>query len=132
ISLSFAREILPTLTLWGSADPDSRLRAFLIRTAAGGVFVMNEKVLSAYTVMTTGRIRPGSTFFVASLNCWTNCGADTPWGPSAGPTGGAGVALPAGHCSLTMAVIFFLAINFSPFVVIASARGGLPTRRALG
>src|SRR3990172_9704975 len=31
----------------------------------------------------------------------------TPCWPSAGPTGGAGVALPAGICSLTIATIFF-------------------------
>src|SRR6185295_2593545 len=31
----------------------------------------------------------------------------TPWGPSAVPTGGAGVAAPAGSCTLTSAAIFF-------------------------
>src|SRR6266849_4847349 len=31
----------------------------------------------------------------------------TPWGPSAVPTGGAGVALPAGICNLTIPVTFF-------------------------
>src|SRR5215208_7592444 len=43
----------------------------------------------------------------------------TPWGPRAVPTGGAGVAAPAGTCSLTMALIF-LAIS-SP---VASAPYG--------
>src|SRR4051794_9166652 len=32
----------------------------------------------------------------------------TPWGPSAVPTGGAGVAAPACSCTLTSAAIFFL------------------------
>src|SRR4051812_21957504 len=32
----------------------------------------------------------------------------TPWGPSAVPTGGAGVAAPAWSCTLTSAAIFFL------------------------
>src|SRR6185437_6792485 len=31
----------------------------------------------------------------------------TPWGPSAVPTGGAGVAAPACSCTLTSAAIFF-------------------------
>src|SRR4051794_12200015 len=31
----------------------------------------------------------------------------TPWGPSAVPTGGAGVAAPAWSCTLTSAAIFF-------------------------
>src|SRR5687768_1622050 len=43
----------------------------------------------------------------------------TPCGPSAVPTGGAGVAAPAGHCSFTIALIF-LAIS-SP---VSSARQG--------
>src|SRR5271166_645820 len=38
----------------------------------------------------------------------------TPWGPSAVPTGGAGVAFPAGICNFTMAVTFF-AITLSYF-----------------
>ena len=54
---------------------------------------------------------------VRSLNCCTNCGALTPWGPNAGPTGGAGVAFPAGHCSFTYATTFFFAIVYS-FVVM--------------
>src|SRR5215471_11134829 len=37
----------------------------------------------------------------------------TPCGPSAVPTGGAGVAFPAGICNFTCAVIFF-AIYYSP------------------
>jgi hypothetical protein len=31
----------------------------------------------------------------------------TPWGPSAVPTGGAGVALPAASCNLIVVCIFF-------------------------
>src|SRR5688572_17875944 len=44
---------------------------------------------------------------VASLNCFTNIAMFTPCEPSAGPTGGAGVAWPAGHCSLILPVISF-------------------------
>src|SRR5687767_3568133 len=50
---------------------------------------------------------------VASLNCLTNIAMLTPCEPSAGPTGGAGVAWPAGHCSLILPVISFaIAISF--------------------
>src|ERR1700722_2837860 len=38
----------------------------------------------------------------------------TPWGPSAVPTGGAGVALPAANCSLIVVCIFFGAIFLYP------------------
>src|SRR6266581_3965681 len=41
---------------------------------------------------------------VFALNCFTKSMMFTPWGPSAVPTGGAGVACPAGTCSLTIAV----------------------------
>src|SRR5262245_37538552 len=43
--------------------------------------------------------------FVASLNRRTNSPMFTPCAPSAGPTGGAGVAWPPGHCTFTLAVI---------------------------
>jgi hypothetical protein len=38
----------------------------------------------------------------------------TPWGPSAGPIGGAGVAFPADIWSFTWAIIGFLAIVLYP------------------
>src|SRR5690606_13942750 len=44
---------------------------------------------------------------VAALYCLTNTMMLTPCGPSAVPTGGAGVAWPAGSCTLTSAAIFF-------------------------
>lgn len=45
-----------TFVLLGTPEPLLMLQAFLIRTAAGGVLVMKLKLLSAYTVMTTGMI----------------------------------------------------------------------------
>src|SRR5215203_3920992 len=54
----------------------------------------------------------------------------TPWGPSAVPTGGAGVACPAGIWILTAASTFFLAMAVSFFCrenVWLTGRGG-PTR----
>ena len=59
--------MVATFSLLGTPEPDSMLHSFLMRTAAGGVFVMKEKERSAYTVMTTGMIRPMS-FLVRSLN----------------------------------------------------------------
>src|SRR5579871_5626210 len=45
---------------------------------------------------------------VAALYCLTKSMMFTPCGPSAVPTGGAGVAWAAGSCTLTMAASFFL------------------------
>ena len=67
---------------------------------------MKTKVLSAYTVISTGTIQP-VMLWVESLNCLQNS-IELTWSwPSAGPTGGAGVACPAGICSLTIFMIFF-------------------------
>ena len=56
ISFNLSLESVATFVLFGVADAVFKLHAFLIRTAAGGVFVMKLKLLSAYTVMTTGMI----------------------------------------------------------------------------
>src|SRR5580658_3066462 len=45
---------------------------------------------------------------VAALYCLTKSMMFTPCGPSAVPTGGAGVAWPAGSCTLTSAASLFL------------------------
>src|ERR1700734_871470 len=99
--------ILPTLFLLGSADPLAILTARLISTGTGGVFVMNVKDRSEKIVITTGMISPSwSLADVLALNALQNSMMLTPWGPRAVPTGGAGVALPAGICSFTRALIF--------------------------
>src|SRR5580704_8790129 len=51
-------------------------------------------------------------FSVAALYCFTNSIVWTPCGPSAVPTGGAGVAAPAGSWILTTAVTRLLAMVF--------------------
>src|SRR6476646_9375624 len=61
-------------------------------------------------VTTTGIIRP-SSFAVFELKFLQKSMMFTPCGPSAVPTGGAGVALPAAIWSFTIAVTFF-AITF--------------------
>src|SRR5258707_2448362 len=50
---------------------------------------------------------PSGSFCVLALNCLQKSMMLTPWGPSAVPTGGAGVALPAASCSLIVVCIFF-------------------------
>jgi hypothetical protein len=47
-------------------------------------------------VITTGIGMPGSRFCVAALNSLQNCMMFKPRWPSAGPTGGEGLAFPAG------------------------------------
>ena len=54
-------------------------------------------------------MRPGLSA-VFALNSLVKPGKLIPKGPRVEPTGGAGVALPAGSCNFTTAVIF-LAIN---------------------
>src|SRR5436309_11286007 len=54
-------------------------------------------------VISTGMVVPFISL-VRSLNCITNWPMLTPCCPSAGPTGGAGVAWPPGHWSFTFAV----------------------------
>src|SRR5215475_3168460 len=59
-------------------------------------------------VMTTGMIRPSwSLADVLALNALQNSIMLTPCGPRAVPTGGAGVAFPAGIWSFTIPVTFF-------------------------
>ena len=80
-------------------------QAFLMSRAAGGVLVMKVKLLSEYTVMTTGIIMPMSAL-VRSLKSLVNWPMFTPYWPRAGPTGGAGVALPAGTWNLIYPTTF--------------------------
>src|SRR5512135_208158 len=51
----------------------------------------------------------------------------TPCGPSAVPTGGAGVAEPACSCTLTSAAIFFLGGIAFFFLLLWSRRGRTPS-----
>jgi hypothetical protein len=63
-------------------------------------------------VITTGMISPSwSLAEVRALNCLQKSMMLAPCWPSAGPTGGAGVALPAGICNLTIACLDFLAFG---------------------
>src|SRR4051812_18359632 len=70
---------------------------------------MNVNVRSSKTVISTGTIVP-RWFSVCALYILQKSMIATPWGPRAVPTGGAGVAAPAGIWILTMAATFFFAI----------------------
>src|SRR6185436_2772486 len=110
ISSACLRVSLPTLSVCGLELPFSSLSALRISTDAGGDLRMNVKLLSAYAVITTGSIRPGSTFCVCALNALQNSMMFRPRWPSAGPMGGDGFALPAGTWSLMRPTIFFATV----------------------
>ena len=80
--------------------------AWRMSTAAGGVFVTNVNERSSNTVITTGIVVPMS-LAVWALNALTNSMMLMPCWPSAGPTGGAGLAWPPGACSLMVVRTFF-------------------------
>src|SRR5436309_9248808 len=67
-------------------------------------------------VITTGMTSPVCCC-VRALNCLQNSMMLMPCWPSAGPTGGAGVALPALHCSFTTACM-----GFAILLLLASSR----------
>src|SRR4029078_5571915 len=104
-----SRRRRPTLSRLGSAEPFSRFSASLISTAAGGVFAMDVKEPASKNLISTGMMRPFSCA-VCALNALQNSMMLPPCWPSAGPTGGAGLACPPGIWSL-MSVSTFLAIS---------------------
>src|SRR5215470_20362861 len=77
------------------------------KTEAGGVLRTKVNVRSEYTVTSTGKIIPSGSLAVLALNCLQKSMMFKPCGPSAVPTGGAGVALPAGNCNLIVVWTFF-------------------------
>src|ERR1700744_3543120 len=109
----------PTLFRFGSAEPFARFAARFKRTEAGGVFKMNVNVRSVYTVTSTGKIIPSGSFCVLALNCLQKSMMFKPCGPRAVPTGGAGVALPAGSCNLIVVCLFFAMSLPQKFVLLA-------------
>src|SRR5206468_856475 len=76
-------------------------------------------------VTTTGRMSP-SCAWVWALKPLQNSMILTPCWPRAGPTGGEGLALPAGICSLTIACTFF-AMSEPLDLVVLELHGGQPS-----
>src|ERR1700752_1427345 len=80
-------------------------------------------------VTRTGKIIPSASFCVLALNCLQKSIMFKPCGPSAVPTGGAGVALPAGSCSL-MVVCIFLAMSLPQILLNPSRSRGREGRNS--
>jgi len=68
----------------------------------------------------TKLIEDVKTLSVLELNSLVNCIIFTPCGPKAVPTGGAGVALPAGICNLTIAITFFAIFLAPPYKIVVN------------
>ena len=100
----------PDGTPTGSVAISDGTGAFATCTGAGGVLRTNVNERSSKMVISTGMMVPAWAS-VAALYCFTKSMICTPCGPSAVPTGGAGVALPAGIWILTIAVTFFFAMT---------------------
>src|SRR5271167_2320312 len=113
ISSTCARVTLPTLFLFGIGDPFSIPAARSNRIDAGGLLVTKVNERSAYTVTITGMTRP-AMFWVCALKALQNSMILTPRWPSAGPTGGDGLAAPAGICSLIDPTTFLATLNSFP------------------
>src|ERR1700731_226156 len=62
---------------------------------------------------------PSGSLAVLALNCLQKSMMFKPCGPSAVPTGGAGVALPAGNCNLIV-VCTFLAMSLPQIIFFVS------------
>src|SRR6202011_4756863 len=103
ISRNFSRLMDPTLVLLGVAPPFSTPAAFLSRSGTGGVLVMNVNERSSWMVISGGMAMP-PWWAVRWLYSLQNAIMLGPWGPSAVPIGGAGLALPAGKGSFTTAL----------------------------
>src|SRR3954454_1554264 len=95
-----------TFLVCGSPDPFSTPAALSSMRAAGGVLVTKVNERSSYTEISTGTTSPRCDS-VAALYALQNSMMLTPCWPSAGPTGGAGLAMPALICSLMIAASFF-------------------------
>ena len=99
ISRTWSRVTRPTVSRLAVAAPLSTPAALRRRSAAGGVLRMNVNERSSKIVIWAGMTWPALSA-VFSLYVFVNSMMLMPCGPSAVPTGGAGVALPAGSWSV--------------------------------
>src|SRR5205085_5925205 len=109
----------PAFSLPGLVDPLGMPAAARMSTGVGGVLRMNVNDRSSKTVISAGTTVP-RWLSEAALYCLQNSMMLTPWGPRAVPTGGAGVAAPAGIWSLTTARIFFFLRDSGAAIVVTS------------
>src|SRR3970282_2948813 len=99
-------ERAPPFSRFWEALPFSMARACRMRSEAGGVLRTKVKERSSKTVISTGMMPPAWAA-VRSLYSLQKAMMLAPCWPRAGPTGGAGGALPASRWSLITARIFF-------------------------
>ncbi len=85
-------------------------KEFNARTADQGDMII-PVVITVYADRSFSFITKTPPAAVLALNSFVNCTILTPCCPSAGPTGGAGVAFPAGICNLIYPVTFFAIIR---------------------
>mmetsp|Transcript_80317 Transcript_80317/g.181244 ORF Transcript_80317/g.181244 Transcript_80317/m.181244 type:complete len:210 (+) Transcript_80317:298-927(+) len=97
-----------------------------MRAAVGGVFSSSVKLRSLMTWTITGMMLPAWAA-VRALYSLTKKAIFAPKAPKAGPTGGAGVALPAGRLSLTEPI----SVNAFMEVRAARRRAILPAANAV-
>src|SRR3954469_25045567 len=109
ICFTCARVTEPAFSRGGTDEPSPIPAACRSRNGVGGVLVMNENERSSKIEISTGTIEPRCDS-VRSLYALQKSMMLMPWGPSAVPTGGAGVACPAGIWIFTTAASFFFAI----------------------
>src|SRR3954465_9135990 len=109
ISRTCALVTLPALSVRGFAAPFSMPAACRSRNGVGGVLVTNVNDRSSKIEISAGITMP-RWFSVAALYALQKSMMLMPCGPSAVPTGGAGVAWPAGIWIFTIAASFFFAI----------------------
>src|SRR3970282_332792 len=103
---TWSRLSVPTFWRIWAGLPFSSPAAFLIRSVAGGVLREKVNERSSKTMISTGMMLPDWEE-VRSLYSLQKAMMLAPCWPRAGPTGGAGVALPASSWSLMTARIFF-------------------------
>src|SRR3954468_1167179 len=109
ISRTCAFDTEPTISRFGAIEPFSSPAALRSSTGVGGVFVMNVKLRSSKIVISAGITVPRCAS-VAALYCLQKSMMLMPCGPSAVPTGGAGVAAPAWIWILTIAATLLFAM----------------------
>src|SRR5829696_1759188 len=124
ISASCLRVTLPTLVDCGTDEPLSIPAAFLIRKPLGGLFSSNLNEPSLKMVISAGMISP-IRLEVRALYSLQNAIRLMPCCASAGPIGGAGLALPALICRVTIALTFLAIVLLH--VVLAGATAHPPT-----
>src|SRR5215211_6476083 len=121
MSVTWSSVSVPATALPGVVEPLSTPRAWRMSTGVGGVFRTKVKLRSSKTVISTGTMVPFWAS-VAALYALQKSMIATPCGPSAVPTGGAGVAAPAGIWILTTAATRLLAMRLLPASSVGAPR----------